>query len=96
MNGNVHVRFCSRVGVATSRLRQRGEVRRSPHQETCAGHAGPERQANLPAGNSTRQDNGIAEASLIEEPRCGKTARRDLCGGRRVTGRPYRDDRHLL
>jgi RNA-directed DNA polymerase len=23
MNGNVHVRFCSRVGVATSRLRQR-------------------------------------------------------------------------
>jgi hypothetical protein len=26
MNGNVHVRFCSRVGVATSRLRQRGQV----------------------------------------------------------------------
>ena len=23
MNGNVHVRFCSRVGMATSRLRQR-------------------------------------------------------------------------
>ena len=23
MNGNVHVRLCSRVGVATSRLRQR-------------------------------------------------------------------------
>src|SRR5213592_974600 len=26
MNGNVHVRFCSRVGVATSRLRQRPQV----------------------------------------------------------------------
>ena len=25
MNGNVHVRFCSRVGMATSRLRQRPE-----------------------------------------------------------------------
>jgi len=25
MNGNVHLRFCSRVGVATSRLRQRPE-----------------------------------------------------------------------
>jgi hypothetical protein len=27
MNGNVHVRFCSRAGMATSRLRQR------PHRE---------------------------------------------------------------
>jgi hypothetical protein len=26
MNGNVHVRFCSRVEVATPRLRQRGQV----------------------------------------------------------------------
>src|SRR5262249_24463330 len=26
MNGNVLVRFCSRVGVATSRLRQRGQL----------------------------------------------------------------------
>src|SRR5438445_9299441 len=34
MNGNVHVRFCSRVGVATSRLRQRGQVtRRNPTGE---------------------------------------------------------------
>ena len=26
MNGNVHVRFCSRVGMATSRLRQRRQL----------------------------------------------------------------------
>jgi len=34
MNGNVHVRFCSRVGVATSRLRQRpeGEGRETVHR----------------------------------------------------------------
>ena len=34
MNGNVHVRFCSRVGVATSRLRQRpeGEGRATVHR----------------------------------------------------------------
>src|SRR5215475_7382762 len=33
MNGNVHVRFCSRVGMATSRLRQRpeGEGRQTVH-----------------------------------------------------------------
>jgi hypothetical protein len=26
MNGNVHVRFCSRAGMATSRLRQRPQL----------------------------------------------------------------------
>src|SRR5437764_1469931 len=53
MNGNVHVRFCSRVGVATSRLRQRRGGSTQPAQATSAGQrraGGPE--ANLPAGDS--------------------------------------------
>ncbi len=33
MNGNVHVRFCSRAGMATSRLRQRRQVSGNPHSE---------------------------------------------------------------
>jgi len=38
MNGNVHVRFCSRVGMATSRLRQRGQVGGMRKGEGCAMH----------------------------------------------------------
>src|SRR5262245_62671669 len=41
MNGNVHVRLCSRVGMATSRLRQRAQVEddsRGRGREAC----GPE------------------------------------------------------
>src|SRR5215475_10463353 len=42
MNGNVHVRFCSRVGVATSRLRQRLDGSTSPGKDPPPGHVGPD------------------------------------------------------
>ena len=44
-------------------------------------------QANLPEGNSILPVWDCGSESH-RGARCGKTARRDLCGGRRVTGVP--------
>src|SRR2546423_7794140 len=48
MNGNVHVRFCSRVEVATPRLRQRADRKTQPAQETWPDHEGSDPQCQPP------------------------------------------------
>ncbi len=63
-------------------------VRRSPHRKRVPDMLGRSTQANLPAGNSTRLGHWDCGSASHRGARCGKTARRDLCGGRRVTGVP--------
>ena len=45
-------------------------------------------QANFPAGNREIWGNPECGSESHRGARCGKTARQDLCGGRRVTGVP--------
>src|SRR5713101_2266874 len=65
------------VTVGRSLPRTRGPDRqgRSPH-------------ANLPAGDSLLPDIWEGGSASHRGARCGNTARRALCGGRRVTGVP--------
>jgi hypothetical protein len=81
-----------------SRLQGEGAgVDTKPTKETLTGHEGTGSSANLPVGDSTvgPERNGIARRTwsacggeYSRRARCGKTARRDLCGGCRVTGSP--------
>ena len=57
-----------------------GDGETQPSQETCAGHAGPEPQANLTEGNSHLLRGRSAEASLIEEPGAEKP-HAGICAG---------------
>jgi hypothetical protein len=93
MNGNGHVRFCSRVEVATPRLRQRLDGSTQPGQDTQPGHVGPDQYepTSLRAiANRARADNGSAlrGSECNRGTGCGKTARPGLHGGCRVTGIP--------
>ena len=57
-----------------------GDSETQPSKETCAGHAGPDTQANLTEGNSHLLRGRSAEASLIEEPGAGKP-HAGICAG---------------
>jgi hypothetical protein len=63
-------------------------VRRSPHRELVPDMEGRSTQANLPEEKSTLLGHRDGGSESHRGARCGKTARRDLCGGRRVTGVP--------
>ena len=63
-------------------------VGRSPHRKLVPDMQGRRPQANLPEGNSTLLGHRDCGSESHRGARCGKTARRDLCGGRRVTGVP--------
>ena len=63
-------------------------VRRSPHRQRGPDMEGRSTQATLPEGHSTRLGHRDGGSESHRGARCGKTARRDLCGGRRVTGVP--------
>ena len=60
-----------------------------PAKETLPGPSDRKRNANLPAGNSQESCIWLSCGSeYYRRARCGKTARRDLCGGCWVTGSP--------
>ncbi len=63
-------------------------MRRSPHRQLVPDMQGRSTQANLPEGNSTLLGHQDCGSESHRGARCGKTARRDLCGGRRATGVP--------
>ncbi len=63
-------------------------VRRSPHRKCAPDMSGRSTQANLPEGYSLLSDIWECGSASHRGARCGNTARRDLCGGRRVTGVP--------
>ena len=63
-------------------------VRRSPHRKLVPDMSGRSTQANLPEGNSLLLGHRDCGSESHRGARCGKTARRDLGGGRRVTGVP--------
>ncbi len=91
MNGNVHVRLWSRVGVATPRLRQRGDGGTQPSEDTWAGQAGPEPPRQPPCGGepSPRHLGGrqrVASRSPVREY-CTPGSVRGASGN----WRPYRD-----
>ena len=67
-------------GVTVMRIRQRQPLRDNVGLDY-------KRQTFL-AKISTGYIVSSARVSMADEPRCGKTARRDLCRGRRVTGVP--------
>jgi hypothetical protein len=81
MNGNVHVRFCSRVEVATPRLRQRLDGSTQPGKETHPGHVGPESYEPTSLRAIANRVLPCAEASATEEPDAGKLHVRDCTGG---------------
>ena len=68
-------------------LRER-ESRLQGTKETLTGHEGPETSANLNVGDSEQGSQPCCGSEYSRRARCGKTARRDLCGGCRVTGSP--------
>jgi len=68
-----------------------------PAKETLTVHEGTDTSANLPVGASEAGPEPYGEpcrprsacgSECLRRARCGKTARRDLCGGCRVTGSP--------
>ena len=63
-------------------------VGRSPHRKLVPDRQGRSTQANLPEGYSLLPDTWDCGSASHRGARCGKTARRDLCGGRRGTGVP--------
>ena len=63
-------------------------VGRSLHRKLGPDMQGRSTQANLPEGDSLLPDIWDCGSESHRGARCGKTARRDLCGGRRVTGVP--------
>ena len=63
-------------------------VGRNPHRQRVPDMQGRSTQANLPEGHSDLPDNWGCGSESHRGARCGKTARRDLCGGRRATGVP--------
>ena len=63
-------------------------VGRSPHRTRVPDMQGRSSQANLPEEHSKLPDTWECGGESYRGARCGKTARRDLCGGRRVTGVP--------
>jgi hypothetical protein len=81
MNGNGHVRFCSRVEVATPRLRQRLDGSTQPGKETHPGHVGPESYEPTSLRAIANRVLPCAEASATEEPDAGKLHVRDCTGG---------------
>jgi len=76
MNGNVHVRFCSRVGVATSRLRQRPQAQGTQVPITPTGRVQLS-LVNVQGGGGK----GKREEPLSREPYAMKVARTVLTGG---------------
>jgi hypothetical protein len=77
MNGNVHVRFCSRVGMATSRLRQRpeGEGRATVHRYPAHAQA-VHGECTVELAKWT-----LPIISLCREPYEAKVSRTGLPGG---------------
>src|SRR5262249_28084942 len=63
-------------------------VGRSPHRQLGPDMEGRSTQANLPEGDSLLPDLWDCGSKSHRGAQCGKTARRDLGGGRRVTGDP--------
>ena len=63
-------------------------VGRSPHRKRVPDMQGRSTQANLPKGHSLLPDIWDCGSESHRGARCGKTARRDLCGGRRATDVP--------
>ena len=63
-------------------------VRRSPHRQLVPDMSGRSTQANLPEGKNPLLGHRDCGSESHRGARCGNTARRDLCGGRRVTGSP--------
>ena len=61
---------------------------RSPHRKLVPDMQGRSTQANLPEGHSLLPAIWDCGSESHRGARCGKTARRDLCGGRRATGVP--------
>jgi hypothetical protein len=79
------------LGGWESRLQGEGVDRNTPpSKETWAGHERPDKPCQPYCWLSDRRQSHRlrADASISEEPGAKKTARRDLCGGRRVTGVP--------
>ena len=63
-------------------------VGRSPRRKRVPDMQGRSSQANLPEEDSDLSGDRGCGSEYHRGARCGKTARRDLCGGRRVTGVP--------
>ncbi len=59
-----------------------------PTKETLTVHEGTETSANLTVGDNEQGSEPCCGSECSRRARCGKTARRDLCGGCRVTGSP--------
>ena len=66
-------------------------VVRSPHRTLVPDMQGRSSQANLPEEDSNLSGDRECGSAYHRGARCGKTARRDLCGGASGNWRPYRD-----
>ena len=67
---------------------QGGPVGRSRHRTREPAMQGRSPHAHLPEGQRDLPDTWECGSASHRGARCEKTARRDLCGGRRVTGVP--------
>ena len=63
-------------------------VGRRPHRTRVPDRQGRSAHATLPEEESDLAGDRECGSASHRGARCGKTARRDLCGGRRVTGVP--------
>jgi hypothetical protein len=86
MNGNGHGRLCRRVGMVTSRLRQRRDGSPQPGKDTQPGHVGPEQDEPTSLRARAHRvcpetDTACADARATEEPDAGTLHVRDCTGG---------------
>ena len=82
MNGNVHVRFWSRAGMAPSRLRQRRQViQMPPEREVCQGQSAATRLGIIQHASRESRVRGTLARAVRRGADTKGSGNRDLAGG---------------